>query len=80
MNSAKELKVLVIDIGGSKVKFKVYGSSDKRKFPSGKNLTPTVLVNEILALTADWSYDVISIGFPAPIQDGTLVENPTNLV
>ena len=79
MNSAKALKVLVIDIGGSKVKFKVYGSPDKRKFPSGKNLTPTVLVNEILALTADWSYDVISIGFPAPIQDGPLVENPTNL-
>ena len=57
------MDVLVIDVGGSHVKLSIR-KDNARRFASNENLTPTALVEEVRTHTHDWSYDVISLGFP----------------
>ncbi len=42
-------------------------------------MTPGRMVAGVKQLTADWAYDVISIGFPGPIVHGRIVTEPANL-
>ena len=74
----KKKKVLVIDIGGTHVKLMI-SRREKRKFDSGPRLSPRQLVAQIKKNTEGWDYDVISIGFPAPVQKGRIVKNPKHL-
>lgn len=76
---SKQMRVLVIDIGGSHVKCRVWGESEKAKFDSGKRLTPALLERELRARTAGWKYDAISIGFPGSVIHGKSAANPPNL-
>jgi polyphosphate glucokinase len=73
-------KVLAIDVGGSNVKlrFSADGAEDRR-FPSGPDLTAQEMVDQVKAVTGDWSYDAVSIGIPAAIRDGALALEPFNL-
>lgn len=73
------MKVLVVDIGGSNVKFIASDAPEPRKFESGSALAPTRLVDEVRSATQDWSYDVISIGYPGRIVRGVPVAEPGNL-
>src|SRR5437899_10828199 len=67
--------VLVIDIGGTNVKFLATGEKEPRSFPSGKHLGPDQLVRDVLKATRDWKYDVIALGFPGLVnQRGPSVE------
>ena len=68
--------VLVIDVGGTHVKFRKPGGTEKRRFPSGPALTPDVLVRTVKEQTADWKYDVVSIGYPGAVADGVPVGEP----
>ena len=74
----KKKKVLVIDIGGTHVKLMI-SRREKRKFDSGMRLSPRQLVAQIRKLAAGWSYDAVSIGFPAPVQNGRIMKNPKHL-
>jgi polyphosphate glucokinase len=72
------MDVLVIDIGGSHVKFSVK-KEDSRRFVSGDRLSPAMLVQQVRHHTHDWTYDVISLGFPGVVgPDGPKAE-PGNL-
>ena len=71
-------KILVVDIGGTHVKMMISRSA-KRKFDSGPSMSPRRLVAKIKATAADWKFDVVSIGFPAPVAHGKIVKNPKNL-
>jgi polyphosphate glucokinase len=73
------MNVLVIDVGGTHSKLMVTGRSEVVKIPSGSDLTPQRLVTDVLEATKDWSYEVVSIGFPGPIADGKAVREPKNL-
>jgi polyphosphate glucokinase len=73
------MNVLVIDIGGAHIKLLATGQSEVTKIPSGTDLTPQRMVADVLAATKDWSYEVISIGFPGPLANGTFVREPKNL-
>jgi polyphosphate glucokinase len=73
------MNVLVIDIGGSHIKFLATGQTELRKIPSGTDFTPQKMVADIQEATKDWSYDVVSIGFPGPISDNKPVREPKNL-
>lgn len=75
----KKKRVLVIDVGGSNVKLMISRSGKRRKFESGKNLTPRKMVAEAKKQIGDWKFDVIAIGFPAPIYKGKIVVDPKNL-
>jgi len=72
-------KVLVIDIGGTNVKFLASGNKTARRFPSGPNLTPRRMVADVKQLAADWKYDAVSIGYPGVIKRGRVVKEPQNL-
>ena len=73
------MKVLVVDIGGNSVKVLVSNKTEPRKFPSGPALTPRQMVSGVLKLTEDWSYDVVSIGYPGRVRDNRPSSEPVNL-
>jgi polyphosphate glucokinase len=70
--------VLVIDIGGTNVKLMI-SRREKRKFDSGPKLSPRQLIAQVKKTAADWIYDTISIGFPAPVQKGRITRDPKHL-
>lgn len=57
---SKSLKVLVIDVGGTKIKILATGKRTSRKVPSGPAMTAREMVKTVQQLAADWSYDAIS--------------------
>jgi polyphosphate glucokinase len=73
------LNVLVVDIGGTHVKVLATGQAQRREFPSGPTLTPTEMVSGVKKLTAEWKYDVVSIGYPGPVVRDRPVAEPHNL-
>ncbi len=56
--------VLVLDIGGSKVKMLATGHAEPRKIASGPELTPERMVKAVLNACKDWSFEAVSIGYP----------------
>jgi polyphosphate glucokinase len=73
------MKVLVIDIGGTHVKILASGHRQPREFPSGPALTARAMVKGVKALAHDWSYQVVSIGYPGAVLNGRPVAEPHNL-
>lgn len=73
------MKVLMIDIGGSNVKFMNSRGGEMRRLKSGPELTADEMVHGVLAQSGDWEFDVISIGFPGLVQQGRPVREPLNL-
>ena len=71
--------VLVIDVGGSKIKLRKSDSPHTVKFESGPKMTPSEMVVQAMLLTATWEYDVISIGFAGPVVHGKPALDPDNL-
>lgn len=71
--------ILAVDIGGTHVKFRVNTGDDVRKFASGPTLTPAQMCTQLLAMSADWAYDVVSLGYPGPVLHGRPVLEPHNL-
>jgi polyphosphate glucokinase len=73
------MKILVVDIGGTNVKMLASGHENRRKFPSGRKLTPEEMVAGVLSATKDWEYEAVSIGFPGPVLCGQPMTEPVNL-
>jgi polyphosphate glucokinase len=71
--------VLVVDVGGTSIKILASGQTEHRSFPSGSKLTPKQMVAGVKKLAAGWTYDVISIGCPAPVLRGRPIAEPYNL-
>jgi hypothetical protein len=71
--------ILVIDIGGTKIKILASGETEPRKMNSGKKLTPTRMIEGVLKLAAGWKYDAISIGFPGLVGNHGPRSEPGNL-
>lgn len=73
------MNILVIDVGGTHVKVLASGQTEPRKFESGPTLTPSRMVEKVKALTADWSYGALSIGYPGLVVHGRIAAEPRNL-
>ena len=73
------VKVLVVDVGGTSVKILATGQTERRKFPSGKKMTPRKMVEGVKQLAEDWHYDVVSLGYPGMVRDNRPVAEPRNL-
>jgi polyphosphate glucokinase len=73
------MSVLAIDIGGTHVKILATGQKGRRKFQSGPKLTPKLMVAGVKKLAHDWSYDVVSIGYPGPVRHNRPIAEPHNL-
>jgi hypothetical protein len=71
-------KILVVDVGGTSVKL-LMSSRDEREFPSGPRMGPKQFAARFKETVRDWEFDVVSIGFPAPVRKGRIVRNPKHL-
>jgi len=75
----KRLRILAVDVGGSHVKCLLQGRRKPVKFRSGPKLTPRQMVQQVLSITRDWRFDVISIGYPGVVRRGVIALEPHNL-
>jgi polyphosphate glucokinase len=73
------MNILVIDVGGTHVKILATGQNEKREFESGPNMTAQQMATGVRKLAGDWSYDVVSIGYPGPVLHDRPVADPKNL-
>jgi polyphosphate glucokinase len=73
------MNVLVIDIGGTKVKMLATGEEAPRKFESGPTMAPKDLVMQAKKLANGWIYEAISIGYPGVVHHNRIVSEPHNL-
>jgi polyphosphate glucokinase len=73
------LNVLVIDVGGTGVKMLATGQQERRRFDSGKEMTPRKMVEGVKKLAKDWKYDVVAIGYPGLVRDNRPAAEPHNL-
>lgn len=71
--------ILVIDIGGTRVKIKLNTRRGPREFKSGPKLTAKAMVKNVLDLTIGWAYQVVSIGYPGPVAGNRPIVEPYNL-
>ena len=72
-------RILVIDVGGTHVKFRVGAGSAELKFASGPKLTPATMVRELKRLAPRLSYDAVSIGYPGVVFRDRIAAEPHNL-
>lgn len=72
-------RILAVDVGGTHVKFRVNTGDEVRKFASGPGLTPSQMCTQLHGMTADWAFDVVSLGYPGPVLHGKPVLEPHNL-
>jgi polyphosphate glucokinase len=78
-NKGRRRIILSIDVGGSRVKMMTSAKRMKRHFDSGTDLTAKSMVEQVKQLTKDWSYDVISVGYPGPVLRNRPAAEPHNL-
>src|SRR5213083_2365452 len=71
-------KVLVVDIGGTHVKL-LMSARDEREFVSGPRMRPEQLIAQFKESARGWKFDVVSIGFPAPVRKGRITRDPKHL-
>jgi polyphosphate glucokinase len=71
-------RILVVDVGGSNVKLMI-SRREKQKFKSGLDLTPREMVAQMKPLLQNWSFDALSMGFPAPVRNGRIMSEPKHL-
>ncbi|HTX06459.1 MAG TPA: ROK family protein [Steroidobacteraceae bacterium] len=71
--------ILVIDVGGSHVKFRFGPRGKIRRFDSGPDMTATEMAGQIRRLTRDLPYRVVSIGYPGLVLRGRIAAEPYNL-
>jgi predicted NBD/HSP70 family sugar kinase len=72
-------RILVLDVGGSHVKFRVGERGTARKFVSGPKMTPALMVKGVLKLVSRDDYDAVSIGYPGVVFRGRIAAEPFNL-
>lgn len=73
------MEILVVDVGGTHVKMLVSGAEEPRRFDSGPDLTAARLVERVREVAADWTYDVVSLGFPGKVDADGPADEPGNL-
>lgn len=73
------MRILSIDVGGSKAKCLLSGETERRTAPSGPDYTPDRFVDDVKRLVGAEPFDRVTIGFPAPIRLGRPAKEPVNL-
>jgi len=73
------MRVLVIDVGGTNVKVAGSWRRTPVRIESGPELTAALMVRHVRALTVEWNYDAVSLGYPGPVRRGVPIAEPHNL-
>ena len=72
-------RILVIDVGGTHVKFRVAGRGAIHKFSSGPKLGPERMTRKVLKRARGLAFDAVSIGYPGVVLHGRIAAEPHNL-
>lgn len=72
-------RVLVVDVGGSHVKFRVGPRGKIAKFDSGPDLTASDMIKAVTSAVPPSAYDAVSIGYPGLVFHGRITAEPHNL-
>jgi polyphosphate glucokinase len=73
------MEILAIDVGGQHVKVLTSTQTEPRRMDSGPGLTAAAMVEGVNGLTSDWTYDVISLGYPGQVVHSMPAHDPVNL-
>jgi polyphosphate glucokinase len=73
------MDVLVVDVGGTRVKLRASTAEETRRFRSGTTLTPELLVEKVKERSQDWRYDVVALGYPGAVDETGPAAEPGNL-
>jgi len=71
--------ILVIDVGGTHVKFRIGAHGKAAEFESGPKMTPRRMVSRLHKLLGEQRYDAVSIGYPGLVYHGRIAADPHNL-
>jgi polyphosphate glucokinase len=72
-------RVLVVDVGGSKVKILASGEAEPRRTASGPRFSARQMVDAVQKLGEGWTWDVVSVGIPSPVHGSKVAADPINL-
>src|SRR5262245_3635689 len=72
-------RVLVVDVGGSHVKFRVGPRGKIARFDSGPKMTAAQMADGVTAAVARTAYDAVAIGYPGLVFRGHIAADPHNL-
>ncbi len=71
--------MLVVDVGGSHVKFRIGARGRIARFKSGRKLTARRMVAGVTRAVSERDYDAVSIGYPGLVFHNRIAAEPHNL-
>jgi len=71
--------VLVIDVGGTHIKYRIGSRGTIAKFESGPKMTAAAMVKQLRGQVPRQSYEAVSIGYPGLVVRGVVAAEPYNL-
>jgi len=72
-------KILVVDVGGSHVKFRIGPRGAIDRFDSGPAMTAEQMADDVTSRVSKSQYDVVSIGYPGLVFQNRITADPHNL-
>src|SRR6202022_902975 len=72
-------RVLVIDVGGSHVKFRIGAQGKVNRFDSGPDMTAGQMGAGVAKGVSQSAYDTVSIGYPGLVFHNRITADPHNL-
>jgi polyphosphate glucokinase len=78
-NKKSPRHILVLDVGGSHVKFRIGVHGAIQKLITGPKMTPRRMVREVRRCVRNLTYDAVSIGYPGLVFRGRIAAEPHNL-
>ena len=71
--------ILVIDVGGTHVKFRIGEHGAMQELESGPKMTPARMTRALRKRLGEARYDAVSIGYPGLVYHGRIAADPHNL-
>jgi polyphosphate glucokinase len=71
--------ILVLDVGGTHVKFRIGPRGVIQKFASGPKMGPKEMITGVLGVLAGARFEAVSIGYPGLVVHGRIAAEPHNL-
>jgi polyphosphate glucokinase len=72
-------RVLVIDVGGTHIKFRMGARGPIQKFESGPGMTAAEMTREVRKLARNLPYQAVAMGYPGLVLQGRITAEPYNL-
>jgi polyphosphate glucokinase len=72
-------RVLVVDVGGSHVKFRIGRRGEINRFDSGLEMTAKQMAEGVAKVVSPSQYDAVSIGYPGLVFHNRITAEPHNL-